>query len=155
MRLGVANLRRRSVASRNSRRRAIRSSRIVDGDTLVFGDVRVRLNGIDAPEWKQICQDRAGRSYRCGQSARAALNGQVGSAEIRCQGTQYDRYQRLIATCWRENVDLNGWMVEQGWAVAFRRYSEVYVNQEDQARSARAGLWAGAFDMPWDWRRSH
>jgi endonuclease YncB( thermonuclease family) len=129
--------------------------RVVDGDTLAFGDAKVRMNGIDAPEKKQICQDRGGQAYRCGESARAVLNGQVGSVEVRCEGAQYDRYQRLIATCWKGTVDLNAWMVEQGWAVAFRRYSEVYVHQEDRARAGRAGMWAGDFEMPWDWRRNH
>jgi len=45
-------------------------------------------------------------------------------------------------------------MVENGWAVAFRRYSEVYVAQEARARDKRAGLWSGEFQMPWEWRSS-
>jgi endonuclease YncB( thermonuclease family) len=129
--------------------------RVVDGDTLAFGDQKVRLSGIDAPEKRQTCQDRAGQAYRCGLSAAAALIGEIGSGAIRCDGSEYDRYQRLIATCWKGGEDLNGWMVARGWAVAYRRYAKTYVGLEDQARSAKAGLWAGDFDMPWDWRRHH
>jgi endonuclease YncB( thermonuclease family) len=49
-------------------------------------------------------------------------------------------------------MNLNGWMVRQGWAVAFRKYGIDYVPEEDDARTNRRGLWSGTFDMPWDWR---
>jgi len=129
--------------------------RVVDGDTLAFRDARVRLNGIDAPETQQLCQDRAGKSYQCGVAAAAALTGEIGGALVRCEGEHLDRYGRLIATCWKGAEDLNAWMVTQGWAVAYRHYSTVYVPQEDVARAAKAGIWAGSFEPPWDWRRQH
>ena len=43
-------------------------------------------------------------------------------------------------------------MVAEGWAVAFRKYGIDYIAQEEDARIARRGMWAGSFDMPWDWR---
>jgi hypothetical protein len=43
-------------------------------------------------------------------------------------------------------------MVADGWAVAFRRYSEVYVADETRARAARRGLWASRFIPPEDYR---
>jgi endonuclease YncB( thermonuclease family) len=45
-------------------------------------------------------------------------------------------------------------MVENGWAVAFRKYSELYVEQETRARDGRIGLWSSEFQMPWEWRSS-
>lgn len=30
-----------------------------------------------------------------------------------------------------------------------------YVDEEEAARAARVGMWAGEFDMPWDWRKAH
>jgi hypothetical protein len=44
-------------------------------------------------------------------------------------------------------------MVRQGWALAFRRYSDAYVGEEDGAREEQRGIWSGAFIAPWDWRR--
>ena len=129
--------------------------RFIDGDTLALGHERIRLNGLDAPERGQLCQDAAGGSYSCGLSALAALNAQIRSGEVRCGGEQHDRYLRLIATCWIGAEDLGAWMVGHGWAAAYRRYSLKYLDQEGQARKAKAGLWSGAFEMPWDWRRSH
>jgi endonuclease YncB( thermonuclease family) len=129
--------------------------RVVDGDTLAFGQAKVRLFGIDAPETHQLCQDRAGLAYRCGLSATAALIGEIDGAPLRCTGSQHDRYRRLIATCFKDAEDLNGWMVAHGWALAYRHYSQAYVHQEDQARAAKAGLWAGDFEQPGDWRKAH
>lgn len=48
--------------------------------------------------------------------------------------------------------DVDRWMARQGWALAFVRYSRSYVEEESAARAAHAGLWAGAFIAPWDWR---
>jgi hypothetical protein len=50
--------------------------------------------------------------------------------------------------------DLNGWMVSQGWALAYRHYSTDYVDEEDAAHAAHTGIWAGTFVPPWDWRQS-
>jgi hypothetical protein len=43
-------------------------------------------------------------------------------------------------------------MVRSGWALSFVRYSHDYDHEEAAARDAKAGLWAGAFIAPWDWR---
>jgi hypothetical protein len=58
-----------------------------------------------------------------------------------------------LATCTADNEDVGKWLVREGWALAFRRYSSAYVAEEDAARQARRGLWAGAFIAPWDWRQ--
>src|SRR5262249_15966539 len=63
-----------------------------------------------------------------------------------------DRYGRTLAVCSVEGDDLNAWMVREGWALAFVRYSTAYVKEEEKAHSAERGLWRGAFIAPWDWR---
>ena len=67
-------------------------------------------------------------------------------------GADHDRYKRTIAVCFKGDTNLNAWMVSQGWAVAFRKYGIDYIRQEDEARLARRGIWAGSFEMPWDLR---
>ena len=64
-----------------------------------------------------------------------------------------DRYGRIVAVCRAGGEDLNAWMVERGWALAYRRYSRTNVDEEASARSARGGLWRGDFVAPWDWRQ--
>ena len=63
-----------------------------------------------------------------------------------------DRYGRTLAVCSVAGDDLNAWMVREGWALAFVRYSTAYVKEEEKAHSAERGLWRGAFIAPWDWR---
>ena len=129
---------------------------IVDGDTVKFPEMgeRIRLEGVDAPESRQQCLDGAGKRYRCGQAARSALAGFIGRKPVRCEGSQRDRYGRLIAVCFdADGTDLNGWLVSQGWALAYRRYSKQYIRQEEAARKARRGMWSGRFVKPWQWRR--
>lgn len=129
---------------------------ILDGDTIHFVRLgeRVRLKGVDAPEAQQRCLDAAGKQYRCGQSAREALRGFIGSRSVRCKGSQRGRYERLIAVCFdADGTDLNEWLVSQGWALAYRRYSKRYTPQEETARKERRGIWAGRFTKPWQWRR--
>ncbi len=41
----------------------------------------------------------------------------------------------------------------EGLALAYRKYSKRYVPEEDEAKAAKRGLWAGEFAAPWDWRR--
>lgn len=100
----------------------------------------------------QLCE-RAGEHYRCGQLAARALSGKIDGQRLECDVRDVDRYGRAVAVCFLGELDLNAWLVRQGHALAYRRYSRVYVDEEEAARSARRGVWAGDFVMPWRWRR--
>jgi endonuclease YncB( thermonuclease family) len=127
------------------------SATVIDGDTIEIRGQRIRLFGIDSPESAQLCQ--AGQKpYRCGQQAALALADRIGERTVRCQERDTDRYGRVVAVCYAGGEDLDRWMVEQGWAVAFRKYSLDYVDAENDARKARRGIWQGEFEMPWEWR---
>lgn len=126
-------------------------ARIVDGDTLAIAGERIRLHGIDAPESAQRCGDGGG--WACGRQATAALTEMIGGRPVRCEGRERDRYKRLIAVCYVGSLDLNGAMVAQGFALAYRRYATDYIEAEDKARASGAGMWAGPFVPPWEWRR--
>ena len=126
---------------------------VIDGDTLDIHDTRIRLFGIDAPERQQTCFDEAGAVWRCGQAAALALAGRIAGMPVTCTTRDIDRYGRIVAVCYADDTDLNGWMVSQGHARAWARYSLDYVSDENAAKYLRRGLWAGAFIDPWDWRR--
>ncbi len=130
--------------------------RVVDGDSLDFGAVQVRLHGVDAPEAKQTCL-RAAREWSCGLEATAALSALIENHWIDCNERDRDLYGRIVAVCTiggPKGVEINREMVARGWAVAYRRYSMDYVAEESTARSAGLGIWSGDFISPEDWRRS-
>jgi endonuclease YncB( thermonuclease family) len=121
-----------------------------DGDSLTLRNERIRLLGIDAPEYDQTCR-KDGAAYPCGRQARAALVGLIGGRPVSCGGWERDRYGRLLASCKAGETELNRAMVERGWAVAYGDFAEV----ETAARRRGAGLWAGEFDRPREWRTMH
>lgn len=125
---------------------------VIDGDSLVVSGEQVRLYGIDAPESDQVCEkDR--EVYPCGQVASNALAEKVGRRPVRCEVRDIDRYGRLVAVCFAGNEDLSRWMAREGHAVAYRYFSDAYIADENAAKKARLGVWAGRFVMPWQWRR--
>lgn len=128
-------------------------ARIIDGDTLHIQETRIRLFGIDAPEGKQTCRI-GGVDRACGEDATTALRRHVGGDPVTCRHRDTDRYGRMVAECFARGENLNAWMVRQGWAVAYRRYGgNIFDAEETAARTARQGIWAGEFVMPWDWRQ--
>ena len=119
---------------------------ITDGDSIRIGKLRIRIHGIDAPEHRQLCRSVRGEAYRCGHKSTHALAALIGQQLVRCLKRDVDRYGRLIAQCFAGSTDLGAEQVRQGWAVAYRKYSRAYVTEEEQARRARRGIWAGVRD---------
>lgn len=126
---------------------------VIDGDTIEIAGRRFRLHGIDAPESGQSCTGADGETYRCGQRAALALAEKIGNSIVACKKREVDRYRRIVGVCGTSGMDLNAWMVEQGHAVAYRRYSHDYVAQEESAKRSKHGIWAGSFIPPEEWRR--
>jgi endonuclease YncB( thermonuclease family) len=125
---------------------------VVDGDTLVVEGQPMRLFGVDAFELQQTCLDRSGEPWHCGVAAKAALAELVQDQAIACTVVDGggDAY---IARCTvRDEVDLAGYLVRAGLALADRGAAEDYVPIEQRARAAAAGAWAGTFVEPWVWR---
>jgi endonuclease YncB( thermonuclease family) len=123
---------------------------VLDGDTVAINGQRIRLFGIDAFEADQRCGDSG--QVPCGGRATEALRQLIGSGELTCTNRGADRYGRTLGVCRADTTDVNAAMVRQGWAVAYRQYSNDYVFDEDSAKSAKAGAWAGKFTLPWDYR---
>lgn len=124
--------------------------RAADGDSLVLGKQRLRLKGIDAPELSQTCM-RQGKPWPCGLQAKLALTKLVAGPDVTCVGSRRDKYDRLLVTCRRGGLDINRSQVLDGMAVSFGDYEQ----EEDVAKAARRGVWAGTLLMPSEWRARH
>lgn len=130
--------------------------KIIDGDTLVIANEKIRLFGVDAPETKQSCQDSKGHPYDCGVAATEALREKVGTGSLQCQVKAKDLYSRNVSSCSLPGTgDIGDWLVKNGHAVAYRQYSQEYVKDEDEAKSAHRGIWQGNFEIPADWRKDN
>ena len=127
---------------------------VTDGDTLKVSGQRIRLFGIDAPESKQTCV-AGGQRWHCGTSATRTLAKRLAGRPVACSERNRDRYGRVVAVCRAGDEDINAWIVSQRFALAYRKYSTAYVEQERAAKAARRGLWRGDFVAPWDWRRGN
>ena len=126
--------------------------KIIDGDTVHINVKKFRLEGIDAPEMRQRCKKEFlkissifgftfYKDYNCGIVSKEKLISKIRGSEIKCIFTNKDRYKRYIATCYKEKTNLNKWMVRNGYAIAYRRYSKKYVPDEDFAKENKLGLW--------------
>lgn len=121
---------------------------VVDGDTLSANGERLRLKGIDAPEYRQLCR-RDGADWRCGEEARKALATIIKTGAPECRGRERDRYGRLLVTCVVGALDISAAMVRSGMALSYGGYAA----EERAAQQAKAGVWAGDFERPSDYRR--
>ena len=130
------------------------TARAIDGDTLEVSGKRVRLFGIDAPEFAQTCQ-KDGSSWACGQVAAQQLSSLIEGQQVECRGSGVDQYGRMLAVCSAGSEELNAVMVEQGWAVAYRQYSDNYIAAEARARASQLGMWSSTFMLPSDYRHSN
>ncbi len=130
------------------------AAQVVDGDTFDVAGQRIRLEGIDAPEATQACLDASARSWPCGRRATAELRRLTAGQPVTCHSRGQDKYQRLLAMCFVNGLNINEAMVRRGYAWAFVKYSTEFADLEAEARRASAGVWQGTAQAPWDYRRN-
>lgn len=124
---------------------------VIDGDSIRLDGREIRLWGIDAPEFNQTCtRSNSSQSYSCGRKALQALRNAVSGNQLRCDGWDEDKYERLLAVCHVGDIELNAFMVENGWAMSYGAYE----GAEDLAKQKKIGLWSGEFEEPSSWRKN-
>ena len=134
---------------------------VIDGDTIKIEKNKIRLFGIDAPEIKQFCKKpylsisflSFQKKYSCGIKSTNNLKRMIKNNNIDCKIKGIDRYRRIIGECYKNKTNINSWMVRNGYAVAYKRYSKDYVRDEEYAKENTHGMWEGSFIMPEKWRK--
>lgn len=122
-----------------------------DGDSITVlregnVQVKIRLEGIDAPELKQPF----------GAASKKLLSDLVFGKSVEIEEKGKDRYKRTLANVYIADALVNRSMVEQGLAWHFVKYSKdtSLRDAEHKARSQKVGIWADPHAIPpWDWRR--
>jgi endonuclease YncB( thermonuclease family) len=128
---------------------------VTDGDTLwvqpeghAGGPIKLRLQGIDAPE----------RCQRWGPEARAALAERVLHQRVQVRTRAKDSYERVLGNVRLAGEDVSAWMVAHGhaWSYRYRHNAGPYAAEEQAARAERRGLFADARAIePRHFRRQH
>lgn len=137
---------------------------VIDGDSITIGPKEamrtIRIQGIDAPEYRQTCRDAGGAEWQCGKEARAALDSMVKAGGLDCMVVATDTYHRTLGTCSVAGTkDIGSEMVRRGMAVSGAETSDSrfnnggpYLAEEAEAEKAKRGIWRGTFERPADWR---
>ena len=92
---------------------------------------------------------------KCGIQAKQLLINKIGKNKVRCVKEGVDRYKRILAECFVNNQSLSKYLVREGYAFAYRKYSTKYIPDEDYAKKNKKGMWAMTFEYPWDYRRKN
>ena len=127
--------------------------KILDGDTIHIEKVKYRFHGIDAPEISQICKVN-NKNIKCGELSKQKLIEKIGNKKVNCKKVAIDRYKRVVAECYVNDESLSKYLVKNGYAFAYRRYSKKFVEDENFAKKNKLGLWSMDFQYPWDYRRN-
>jgi len=132
----------------------IGNARVIDGDTININNNKIRLHGIDAPETKQTCKlDSV--DWFCGKQSTEELKKIINNQSVECKVNDIDIYNRYVAICLVNELNLNQWMVKKGWAIAYRYYSTDYIIEEKYARDNKSGIWKSEFLKPYQYRKNN
>ena len=129
-------------------------AKIIDGDTIHLNGEKIRFSGIDTPEIKQTCI-KNNEVIKCGIKAKELLIKAIGNKKINCVREGKDQYKRTLAECFVNDLSLSSYLVKNGYAFAYRKYSKKFIVDEDFARSNNLGMWSMKFEYPWDWRKKN
>ena len=128
--------------------------KIIDGDTIHLDGKKIRFSGIDTPEIRQTCT-KNNEIVKCGIQARELLVKIISNNNIKCIEEGIDQYKRILAECFVNDLSLSSYLVKNGYAFAYRKYSQKFVIDEDFARLNKLGMWSMNFEYPWDWRKKN
>ena len=128
--------------------------KIIDGDTIHLNNEKIRFTGIDTPELKQTCSKNNEIIY-CGIQARQFLINKIGKNKVKCVREGKDQYKRTLAECFVNDLSLSKFLVREGYAFAYRKYSKKFIEDENFAKNNNMGMWSMKFEYPWDWRKKN
>lgn len=128
-----------------------------DGNTIQFGAVTYRLDGVDAPEFDQICIDDHADPWSCGIDVREQLTKLVGGRAVRCDDLGPDKTRRKrhlgICTAEGETTSLNQQLIRSGFAMNFAPSAKSHFDSDQAAaKDDRRGMWKGCFVAPHEFR---
>ena len=134
---------------------------VVDGDTIMINNIKIRFSGIDAPESyykgkEQFCL-KGEEKISCGELSKIFLIEKIRNQKVKCEiEAKTDRYKRKLGECFVEGKSLSRILVKNGYAFDYPRYSKKkYLEEQEYAKANNLGLWDMKFEFPWNFRKNN
>ena len=142
---------------------------VSDGDSITLETkektkLKIRLYGIDAPEIEIRNRNtleivKPGQPF--GRESRKHLASQVLNNNVRLEILDIDRYRRMVAIVWREDLNVNLEMIRVGMAEAYieylkdEPYKAQFIQAEREARDRKVGVWSqgSKYERPCEFKR--
>ena len=128
--------------------------KIIDGDTIHIDGEKIRFSGIDTPELKQTCITNK-KIIFCGMEAKNLLTKIINNRDVNCISEGKDQYKRTLAECFVGDLSISRYLVREGYAFAYRKYSKKFVKDEEFAKESNKGMWSMSFEYPWEYRKKN
>ena len=126
--------------------------RIIDGDFLALGNLRIRLVGIDAPKSAQQCNTPSGSFWDCSAQSSDRARDIIHLAErVECFISDNGNHGLYLASCQADGRDVGAVLVEEG--LAWPDQDQSYYGAESAvAQTDGIGIWQAYTQPPWEWR---
>ena len=130
---------------------------VLDGDSLVIKKIKIRLNGIDAPEFSQQCLNTQSQQYQCGLASKNFLINLVKNQEVVCHYQKIDIYNRILGDCYIDKLNINHHLLANGMAIIydFNDATKQEIELEKTAKEQQKGIWQGPFQLPKTYRKQN
>ena len=115
---------------------------IIDGDTIKINNEKIRFGGIDAPE----------RGIVGHKLSKEKLKKKIGNNLINCiREKNKDYWKRTVAECFINDESLSSFMVINGYACDYVKYSKKkYAKEQQYAKTKKLGIWNMKFNLNWE-----
>ena len=117
-------------------------ARIIDGDTIEINSEKIRFGGIDTPEKKEI-----GHRF-----SKKKLSEKIGKNIVICiREPKPDPWGRTVAECFIGSESISSFMVKNGYACDYIKYSKKkYAKEQEYAKANKLGIWKMQFSPYWE-----
>ena len=147
----------KSLAQINQKIEFISSSvKVIDGNTIILDKLKIRLQGIDAPEMNQNCVLKKNETIEqvcIGYKARNKLIKLINGKKVSCTNEGMDNHKTILSYCYVNGINLNKEMVRKGYAYSYKDYDTFFILDQLLAEYLKRGLWQERFDPPWEYRK--
>ena len=130
----------------------------IDGDTIIGDNKIIRIDGINAPEIEQECIVSDAK-WSCGLSSKEFLQNVIAQYKIFCKTNiikyNIEKQELYLSYCYIDDdkkTDLGKYIIQNGFAVAYKKYSNAYITDELIAKNNRVGIWNSVFEDPHDFK---